>query len=427
MRIALLLEDREYSGVDFGIPENGNPGVGGTAYCVMQLAHELVRKGETVFFLHYNTTNITEEGVQNIVLRDFSEICELEEQLLWDCIVITNYGKEDAYNAILQKCRRSVVMWVHNFISAYELDFFCSCTSIKQVVFVGKQLRDTYVDHPVYRKSRVIFNFVYPSGKENRENLPNIVTYTGSIIPAKGFHVLAKEWLKVLEKVPDAQLMVMGSGKLYNHSEKMGRYQIASEDYEKLFMPFLTDARGEILSSVHFLGIVKQEKNDIYRRTKVGIVNPTACTEICSISALEMQVMGIPVISRAKYGMLDVVKDGTSGRLIHRERSLHKEIIRLLQNEDINRNLSRGAVRFVRENFSPERSLGEWFGLFHEIKENKVRVIQNSKIDFPFNQYKWLRLLNAKLQKIPGLHGLPSVAKTREKISEVYQRIKGSR
>ncbi|MCB6981976.1 glycosyltransferase, partial [Bacteroides uniformis] len=61
------------------------------------------------------------------------------------------------------------------------------------------------------------------------------VAYVGSLVPAKGFDLLASAWPAVLAKVPDAQLFVVGSGKLYNRNSVLGKWNIADEKFENKF------------------------------------------------------------------------------------------------------------------------------------------------------------------------------------------------
>lgn len=63
-----------------------------------------------------------------------------------------------------------------------------------------------------------------------------------------------------IKKVPQAQLYVIGGGNLYNRNAVMGKYGIATQEYENEFMPYITDDDGKILPSVHFCGILGKEK-----------------------------------------------------------------------------------------------------------------------------------------------------------------------
>lgn len=139
------------------------------------------------------------------------------------------------------------------------------CANIKRVVFVGRQQYDQYIDHRICKKATYVFNMFY--GKlaqyQRKDDYEKIVTYMGSIIPSKGFHILAEQWKKIVEQVPDAELYVIGSGSLYSKGARLGEYGIADSEYEKRFVPYLTDEQGKILNSVHFCGVLGQEKYEI--------------------------------------------------------------------------------------------------------------------------------------------------------------------
>ena len=113
---------------------------------------------------------------------------------------------------------------------------------------------------------------MYPEVSEpfRKENDGKTVTYIGSLVPTKGFHLLANAWKAVLAEVPDAQLHVVGSGKLYDRNSKLGAYGIAEESYENSFIKGITDRAGELLPSVHFHGVMGEEKKELIARTSVA-------------------------------------------------------------------------------------------------------------------------------------------------------------
>ena len=120
---------------------------------------------------------------------------------------------------------------------------------------------------------------------------------------------MAKAWPKILEEVPDAELFVIGSGKLYDKKSKLGKWGLADERYESTFMKYLT--RGEdLLPGVHLLGTLGGEKYAVLAQTKVGVPNPSGHTETFCISAVEMQMMGARVVSKRCAGYLDTVRNG---------------------------------------------------------------------------------------------------------------------
>ena len=140
------------------------------------------------------------------------------------------------------KSKIQLIPWCHNFINKQSeyLNVFAESDRIARVINVSREQMDLYMDHPAYDKMDYIFNCVpYPDEISDKiTSMPfacrdNIVTYVGSLVPAKCFHVLATMWPDIVKRVPNAQLYVIGSGKLYDENAKLGKYNIAEETYEK--------------------------------------------------------------------------------------------------------------------------------------------------------------------------------------------------
>ena len=74
----------------------------------------------------------------------------------------------------------------------------------------------------------------------------NNVVYIGSIVPLKGVHLLTRVWKKVLSSVPDAQLFIIGSGKLYDSKAKLGPFGIAEIFYEKKLLKHILSQTQQI-------------------------------------------------------------------------------------------------------------------------------------------------------------------------------------
>ena len=221
---------------------------------------------------------------------------------------------------------------------------------------------------PYFPKSTYIYNMINTSrtAKERCVVQPS-VTYIGSLVPAKGFHLLAKIWPSVLARVPDAQLNVIGTGKVYDRNAVLGKYGIAQESYENEFMPYLTDENSDILPSVHFLGLLGEEKEDILCQTAVGVVNPTALTETFCISAVEMQLCGVPVVSKKKWGLLDTIKDRKTGFLYTSEKEFVDRVVQLLLDKELNAQFGCQGQAFVKNTFEAGILIHQWIDLLKDV------------------------------------------------------------
>lgn len=77
----------------------------------------------------------------------------------------------------------------------------------------------------------------------------------------------------------------------------------------------ITDRAGELLPSVHFHGVMGEEKKELIARTSVGVANPSGRTETFGISAIDFSSRGVPVVTIASGGFLDTVENEKTGLL----------------------------------------------------------------------------------------------------------------
>ena len=416
MKVVLLMEDSLFSGVDFSEVRKGNPGVGGTEFEIALLGDLLSKETnfETCIF-HYNSANTFDE-VEKTVL--------VSPDKLWDNlekgdILIFRSGKDDRWYSMLEKYGIKGVCWAHNFLDYGEIKNARRCSMLKRIVCVGRQEYEHYIDDNIINKMTYIYNIIPVTDKQETYERTNYkeVTYTGSLVQLKGFHILARYWKNIVYAVPEARLNVIGSGKLYRRDSEFGPYGIADVEYERLFMPYLTDEHGNILDSVTFYGILGEEKNDIYKRTAVGIENPSADTETFGLSGVEMSLMGIPVVTKAQNGFLDTVPDNISGRLFEKEDSFPDYIIELLNDFEKNKTLGKSGREFVLSNFTAEKILPQWCSCLSDIAENREAEKLES-VSYLDKDSKRLRMLlyrchsNPFLAWIPSSHAIDHLLKT---------------
>lgn len=413
MKIGFWLNDKNIVGTNLSKPHLGNPGIGGTEYQIVLHAYyiHLLLKCE-VAILHFETDLLLPEGIESITMNASNEMIQAYNMAKLDLLVITSNSNGIADNNWYDKAENAgikCVIWCHCYIDKNRLNAYAKYSFIKKIVFVGKQQHDTYYDSSIMEKSTWIY-VIQPRAVVKRDGkCKNNVTYCGAIVQQKGFHILAKAWKRVVAEVPDAELYVIGSGALYNRNSQLGRWGIASEAYENTFMNYLLDDNNEIMKSVHFLGkINEKEKVEIYRKTKVGCVNPTGKTECCCASALEMEAMGIPVVSAAKYGQFDVILDKETGILINKEKQLADAIIGLLKHRQTNDKLGINACNFVSTTFCPEIIVSEWEKVFEDVQKGSNTMKKRPNNHFG-DRMKFAKIVIHDLRKIPLFRNIPSI------------------
>lgn len=397
------------SPVDARKVEEGNPGIGGTEYMMLLLASYLGHYPQYSIYVLANQTILFDSSV-NICNAGDSNLPHVLRANSISILIVKSTLSQNICQTLTDS-QVKIIVWGHNYYLNDYANYVANNKSIVANVFVGKQLYDRYIDHDIICKSTVIYNMVpAPPDAENfkRAHVPHVVTYVGALIYTKGFHLLAKVWKDVLEEVPDAQLYVIGSGKLYDKMAELGDFGIANADYEKSFIKFLLDDNNKLLNSVKFLGVVSEDKGKFFRETGVGVINPSARSETFGLGIIEMNEYGIPVVTINKNGFPDTIEDNISGFLCKNLEDIKNKIIFLLKNQELN--LKMGGVAKERAKlFSPEKILPQWIKLFNDIDANRLQIVYHRPDNFYLNNFKWLRILNRVLRFNCHLKVLPSI------------------
>lgn len=413
-KVAFYIDNYRVANVDCTGIEDGNPGIGGTEYLF--------------YFTVYNLQAQSSLDMSFVLLTSYdARLPEMKYDVVGSKEKAIAYCMEKQYDILVIKYEESdyssdtllshenimplkIVVWAHNVIPNHILNRMEHLVSV--IVNVGREQLDLYRDHNMFYKSTFIYNSLpiksldyYQKNSIQFEERGHEVTYLGSLVPVKGFHILAKVWKDILKAVPDAHLNVIGSGKVYDSEAKLGPYGIAEENYERKFMPYLIDANGEILNSVTFWGKLGKEKDEILGRTKVGVPNPAGTSETFCLSAVEMALYGARIVSMRYVGLIDTVPQEV-GQLVKDGSELSKAII-----EELNRckNSSAKSYDLIFCNFSVNNIIYNWISLFYELmKKNKINY--SKELYNPWYNLKYIREINRRVKKIvPFGRILPTV------------------
>lgn len=403
-RVAFYLDNSAIRATDCSNALDGNPGIGGTEWLFVAVSSLLANRDNDIETVLYTTVSGTfPVGIDNRVVNDLSDAIELADSSGFDYLVVKHLadniisGRLDVRTKHLQ-----IICWCHVFVCHWELDYYAQNHLISKVVFVGREMYDLYRDHKIYQKATYIYNCV-PSGnaREMVQKAPyhsrrNVVVYVGSLVPFKGFHLLAQAWPQIIEEVPDAEMYVIGSGKLYDKNSQLGEWGIAEESYENSFMPFLTQS-GKIIPSVHFMGVMGEDKKEILLKSKVGVPNPSGITETFCLSAVEMQMCGCRIATINYPGYLDTVRNG---KLYGRRGDLAEVVVELLKSSDNDYDKS---MDYFEEKFSYDSVIARWEELLHT-----GEIHYSDKLTNICYRYKWLKeLLRIVKHYLPILYHMP--------------------
>jgi glycosyltransferase involved in cell wall biosynthesis len=418
--------------VDYSDPHKGNPGIGGTQYMFWTISYylmELFSEFEVILFAQY--TERLPSNIESVKVNDILDAINKSKIMCVDIFVFGGPEKDKKVFDCIDKLKLKSIMWSHCYEDYKSLNNAAKCEYLIKNICVGKEQYDRLRDHDIFIKSKYIFNAldlsIYENYAQKNNEKQNIVCYMGAITPYKGFHVIAKCWKEIVKKVPSAKLYVIGSGKLYNKKSSMGNFGIAEESYEKKFIKYLLDKNGKILDSVKFFGVLGgNEKLKIISEAKVGIANPIGTSETFCLVATEFQAVGVPVVSKNKYGLLDTVRNGQTGYLINNNTEFIDRIVELLIDNDTNKRYSEESKWFIKHNFDIYEICNEWKNTILNIFNNDNRNIVNLKSNNYYNDLKWLRELNRniriKFKFIPSILCYKFIFdKFKEKIKSIFK------
>jgi glycosyltransferase involved in cell wall biosynthesis len=410
MKIGFHLNNSTLHTIDYRNILEGNPGVGGTEYAIISIATLLSRRNNQIdVVLYAQNKDLFPENLCVEFVTDINDavIKAIEQNIQ---ILVVNYKELDDVIVLKYKEEMKFIIWCHNFVSKKKYDFYANQSNILRIVHVGREQCDLYRDHIAFEKSDYIYNGVsitaidkYQSKLTPYDFRENNVVYIGSLIKVKGFHILAKAWKKVLKIFPDANLYVVGSGKLYDRNSTLGKWNIADSYYENKFMQYLIDKNGDILPSVHFMGIMGKDKNDLLLKCKVGAPNPSGISETFGYTAIEMQAMGCIVTTMRCPGYLDTVYK--TGILYHSTSQLANSIIKVLQKKD---NYYKQVCDFIKDNFDINLIVSQWETLFENCARKEIIPLHdiNQLINPNYHCKKSKEIIRRLKRKIPLLRYL---------------------
>lgn len=429
-KVAFYLENQNISDVDLTHPEFGNPGCGGTEFLFVALPYYMEQATTKLFspVLLANHIDRLPSNIECLKVSNVLDAARVAKEL--GCLIFIYRPRRHTEVELLElidQLEINSIAWAHITPLPKHLRAIAKTQYVKALVCVEREQHDLAMDSAVIDKLTCIvngfdvenFQLKNPPTREN-----NLVVYLGALVPQKGFHILAKIWPKILQRCPDAKLLVIGTGALYDKNSQMGKLGIAEENYENEFIvKYLTNNDGNLHQSVKFLGKLGIEKKEILYRALVGISNPSGQTENCPGSALEFQACGTAVVSGAYYGLLDTVLHGKTGLLGTTEDDLIRNICFCLENPDIAKKLGMSGVDFVKKRYNYEKVVFEWIDLFEAILKNK----RPKKIPFKWNllkHHKIFIVLNSVFQTIFG-RGLnwPSIIEIKYFISKIKGRL----
>ena len=202
---------------------------------------------------------------------------------------------------------------------------------------------------------------ILPFGVEVKKNTvlskassPYKLLFVGRLIERKGIKYLIRALPHVLKKIK-VVLHIVGGGPL-------------SGELKTLSKALRVD------NHVFFHGVIgKNTLEDLYSSCDLFVLpaihDSRGDTEGLGVVLLEAMSYGKPVIASKVGGITDIVKDGETGILVPEkdEKSLAKNIIKVLKNEDLSEKLSENGYKYVKEYFNWGRISDELMNIYRNL------------------------------------------------------------
>jgi len=183
-----------------------------------------------------------------------------------------------------------------------------------------------------------------------------IVTFAGRLEPQKGVPTLLEAWPHVCRYFPMAHLYIIGDG-----SQK----------------PFLQRQAKELNThnSVYFLNELPASLVRQHLQISDVFVLPSHAEGISNV-LLEAIALGIPCVSTAIGGNVDVIENGKEGILVPEEDSsaLGEAILQFLKDPITRQNMAQAARQKVELKFSLSRVLKSYESLYQELTSTEKNL-----------------------------------------------------
>jgi len=173
----------------------------------------------------------------------------------------------------------------------------------------------------------------------------------GRFADKKAPYNLILSFLKVIEKFPEAKLIMAGDGQLLDTCKNLVKYY-----------------RQE--SNISFVGVISPEKYREYLLESLAFVQHSVTAENgdsegTPVGILEASASGLPVISTKHAGIPDVIKNGKTGLLVeeHDVDGMAENMIKLLENNELAKVLGANGKKHIKDNFTLKRHIEVLDGL----------------------------------------------------------------
>jgi len=343
--------------------------IGGITTYVLSLAAGLKKRGHTIYLASSGgelLSRFIEEGT-NYVPIPIRTKQEASPKIILSMFKLSGLIKKNNINLVHSNTRTTQVLGCllnrfsgvphistcHGFFKRRFFRKIFPCWG-KKVIAISEPVKEHLIrDFKVDEKNIVVIHNGIDVNKSKIQNPKSkielkkelglgegpVVGIVARLSDVKGHIYLIEAMSKVLEKIPDAQLLIVGEGKMKEKLIKL----VKSLGIEKnvFFVPQVNDTE-DVLSIMDLF---------VMPSLKEGL----------GLSLMEAMASGLCVIGTDVGGIRSLVQDGFNGLLVKpaNSKGLALAILELLQDQKKRESLGRAAGIFINQNFPLEKMVQE--------------------------------------------------------------------
>ncbi len=342
-------------------------GASGTVSAMILASHGLAGLGHEVFVLNRSESG-NFGGTTHIHTVSPDQVPgQLEEIGGVDVFIANGFASEIFQTHEIKASKRAC--WIHNFIDQKPYEKAIREGRLDYIVCISHNQLGTWWRSPVFDRIAQVYNSIdaraIDCARVNAVKEKKIM-FIGAPRSTKGFHDALRIFDAFSERNPGFKLYVAGAASLHYSASALSENGIFEKDYEESHLKdLLYQSDGMLRDDVVLLGNIPREQVLEHLGTSMlALQNPgwDSEPEVHSISALEAQAMGVPVVSSFRGGQPEAIIPGQTGILL-KSRELEAAVAGLesiVNDPELASRMSEKAMRNVREKFQVEIIAREW-------------------------------------------------------------------
>lgn len=341
-------------------------GASGTVGAMVLVSRGLAVRGHEVHVLNRSPGG-TFAGVQHHETRSAAEM-KAHAARLGPADVFVGNGFASAALLEERPPARRVVYWSHNYVDQRPYARALADGRLDYVVCISENQFGTWWRSPFFDRVCQVYNptdFDAFQGIRERAVPARRIIFVGAPRACKGFDDAVRVFLAFQREFPDYELAVAGSAALHAGVGTVPG-TVFEPDYEKRVLADLLYGEGRVLKpGITLLGTLpKAQLWEHLAASRVLLANPswTSQPENHSLSVMEAQALGVPVVSTFRGGMPEVVANGRGGVLVRRRGigPLVAALRRAVGDDRLRAGPDTSEGQRIREKFGVERIAADW-------------------------------------------------------------------